>query len=154
MRITHDRSDVERQIVHANFTVRWTRGCVLTRLHGGCPDDTEGRTIIGQCAIVLTEAIRSAGPRWVSVLDMRGYGEVPQPLWLDLARLVHGLPSRPLHRAVILAEGGVGDSQAQTSQLITAGHARFFSQLGDPAMLAWLTGGGTIDAPRLQRLCC
>lgn len=149
MRTALAASSPERHIVHRQFTVRWTRACVFTQLHGELCDQAEGRAAIANWSAVLREAVAQVGDRFVSVVDASNLGEVPRPLWLELAQLVHRLPRQPERRAVLIAEGARGDNQAQAIQLATAGHARFFATVDLLLATSWLAEAQVIDERRL-----
>ncbi len=139
----------EQQIVQRRFTIRWTRGCAYTRLHGRLGD--ESRHDIEVWAATLDEVIPQLGGDFVTVLDTTALGEIPRSLWLDLAKLAHGMIRKPLRRALIAAEGWIGDNQAQAASLATAGNVRVFEPDELDEVIAWASAAGTIDADRLRR---
>ena len=155
MRAAHEYpwiEQTEQEIVHQLFSIRWTTGCTFTRLHGHLDDSGRVREQIDTWARTLVEIIPQTGHAHVSLLDTTSLGEIPRELWLDLAKMVHQLPRKPMRRAVMTADGWRGDNQAQTGQLITAGHIRVFGPDEREAMIRWASQAGTIDVYRLRAL--
>lgn len=145
-----DRVWTEQQVVHRLFTIRWTRGATYTRLHGQLQDDANTRREMDAWGKALQEIIPQTGGPYVSLLDTTGLSEIPRSLWLDVARLVHQLPRQAERRAVMTAEGWVGDNQAETGQLVTAGHIRAFKPGEIDEMIRWAAQAGTIPAAYLR----
>lgn len=138
-------------MVHRLFTIRWTAGCVHTRLHGTIVDDAQTRRQIDAWAAMLDEIIPQIGGEFISLIDTSSLGHVPRSLWFELVKLTRGMLRKPVRRALIAAEGSAGDNQAETAQLVTAGDVRVFRPEQFEAALDWLAAAGTIEGHRLRR---
>jgi hypothetical protein len=151
MRLAHELHWPEHQIVHRLFTIRWTPGCVHTRLHGMIVDDQQTRRQIDAWAAMLEEIIPQLGGEFVTIIDTSSLGQVPRSLWFELVKLTRSMSRKPVRRALIAAEGSAGDNQAETAQLVTAGNVRVFRPELIDAALDWLSAAGTIEGHRLRR---
>lgn len=149
MRLAQDLSFTEQQMVHRLFTIRWTHGCMYSRVHGA-EDDAMTRWQIDTWARVIEEVLPQLGGDYVSIIDTRSIGTIPRGLWMALAQLAADMSRKPLRRALLAADGWAGDEQAQAAQLVTAGSVRVFHDDQREAMIAWLAEPGTIDVPRLR----
>ena len=138
-------------MVHRLFTIRWTAGCVHTRLHGAVVDDQHTRRQIEAWSAMLEEALMDIEGDFVSIIDTSALGPVPRGLLFELVKLTRNMLRKPARRALISAEGSAGDNQAETAQLVTAGNVRAFAPDQMHAMIAWLSEAGTIEMPRLVR---
>lgn len=136
-------------MVHRLFTIRWTPGCMYTRVHGA-EDDAMTRWQIDTWAKVIDDVIPQLGGDYVSIIDTRSIGAIPRALWAALMQLAANMRIKPLRRALLAADGWAGDEQAMAVQLVTAGSVRVFREEQMEAMIAWLAEPGTIDATRLQ----
>jgi hypothetical protein len=139
----------EQQMVHRLFTIRWTHGCMYTRVHGA-EDDAMTRWQIDTWARVIEDVLPQLGGDYVSVIDTRSIGTIPRGLWMALIQLAAGMTRKPQRRALLAADGWAGDEQAQAAQLVTAGSVRVFHTDQLEPMVEWLTEPGTIDAARLR----
>lgn len=139
----------EQQMVHRLFTIRWTRGFMITRIHGA-KDDEMTRWQLDTWARVLDEVLPQLGPSYVSINDTRSIGTIPRALWLAIAQLTAGLARQPERRALFAADGWAGDNQAEAAQLVTAGNVRVFREDQVESMITWLAQPGTIDPYRLR----
>ena len=139
----------ERELVHRQFTIRWTRGCVHTRLYGQLFDDLGSRAQLSAWARALDEAAPELGDEFVGLVDVSRLGPIPRPLWLDFMDITRAQVRPPKRRAVVTAEGRIGDEHAKVAQLVTAGHVRAFqpAQLDDA--IAWLGQTGIVDSVQL-----
>lgn len=142
----------EQQIVRRMFTMRWTHGCIYTRVHGAADDDDMTRWQIDTWSRQLEIVIPQLGGEFVSVIDTTALGEIPRSLWFALMQLLAGMSRRPNRRALIAGEGWAGDNHAEAAQLVTAGGVRVFRPLQTEAMIHWLSQIGTIDHYRLHQL--
>lgn len=149
MRLAQDLSFTEQQMVHRLFTIRWTHGCMYSRVHGA-EDDAMTRWQIDTWGRVIEDVIPQLGGDYVSTIDTRSIGTIPRGLWMALVQLAAGMSRKPLRRALLAADGWAGDEQAQAVQLVTAGSVRVFHDDQREAMIAWLAEAGTIDAQRLR----
>lgn len=149
MRLAQDSSFSEQQMIHRLFTIRWTYGCMYSRVHGA-EDDAMTRWQIDTWARVIEDVLPQLGGEFVSIIDTRSIGIIPRGLWMALAQLAAGMSQKPLRRALLAADGMAGDEQAQAAQLVTAGSVRVFHDDQREAMLTWLAEPGTIDIPRLR----
>lgn len=136
------------QLVRRHFTIRWTPGCIVTRLHGEL--DLGAKLDIHHWAQTLAEVIPQMPGEFVTLLDTSQLGDIPRGLWFDLAKLAHEMIRKPQRRALIVAEGGVGDDQAQAAQLVTAGSVRAFTPDELDAAIEWLAKANTISVERLR----
>jgi hypothetical protein len=150
MRLAQDLGFTEQQMVHRLFTIRWTHGCMYSRVHGA-EDNAETRWQIDTWARVIEEVLPQLGGDFVSIIDTRSIGVVPRGLWMALVQLAAHMSRKPMRRALLAADGWAGDDQAQAAQLVTAGSVRPFRTEQLPDMIAWLSAPGTIDAQRLRR---
>jgi hypothetical protein len=139
---------VATQLVRRHFTIRWTPGCIATRLHGEL--DLGAKLDIHHWAQTLAEVLTQVPGEFVTLLDTSQLGDIPRGLWFDLAKLAHEMSRKPLRRALIVADGGVGDNQAQAAQLVTAGSVRAFTPDEIDAAIDWLAEANTISAERLS----
>jgi hypothetical protein len=149
MRLAQDSSFTEQQMIHRLFTIRWTHGCMVSRVHGA-EDDAMTRWQIDTWARVIEDVLPQLGGDFVSIIDTRSIGIIPRGLWMALAQLAAGMTRKPLRRALLAADGMAGDEQAQAAQLVTAGSVRVFNDDQREAMITWLAEPGTIDVPRLR----
>jgi hypothetical protein len=149
MRPALNMAFTEQQMVHRLFTIRWTHGCMYTRVHGA-EDDAMTRWQIDTWARVIEDVLPQLGGDYVSVIDTRSIGTIPRGLWMALIQLAAGMTRKPLRRALLAADGWAGDEQAQAAQLVTAGSVRVFHTDQQEPMVEWLTEPGTIDATRLR----
>lgn len=144
----------ERQVVQRMFTVRWTRGCIYSQLHGQLSDDARARAEVlgwgGVLRDIMPQVTAGLGT-YVSVIDATALSAVPRGLWLSIARMVANLPARPHSRALIASDGWAGDNHAETAQLVTAGSVRVFKPAEIEAAMAWLSRAGLIEAEQLRR---
>ena len=138
-------------MVHRLFTIRWTPGCVHTRLHGIVVDDTQTRRQIDAWAAMLAEILPQVGSEFVTILDTSSLSQIPRSLWFELVKLTRGMIRKPARRALIAAEGSAGDNHAETAQLVTAGNVRVFRPEQLELALDWLAAAGTIEGHRLRR---
>lgn len=138
-------------MVHRLFTIRWTAGCVHTRLHGTIVDDPQTRRQIDAWAAMLDEIIPQLGGDFVTILDTSSLGQIPRSLWFELVKLTRGMLRKPVRRALIAAEGSAGDNHAETAQLVTAGNVRVFRPEQFDVALDWLAAAGTIEGLRIRR---
>lgn len=150
MRVSHVGSWPERQLVQRSFTIRWTHGCVITRLHAVLRDDARTRGSMHGWAQTMAEVIPQTGPAHVAIFDTRKASAIPRELWLELAQMIHALPRQPLRRALLVGEGLVGDNHAETAQLITAGRVRVFEPCEHDALPAWVAAAGTLERRRAE----
>jgi hypothetical protein len=139
----------EQQMVHRLFTIRWTHGCMYTRVHGA-EDDAMTRWQIDTWARVIEDVLPQLGGDFVSIIDTRSIGTIPRGLWMALIQLAAGMTRKPQRRALLAADGWAGDEQAQAAQLVTAGSVRVFHTDQQEPMIEWLIEPGTIDGPRLR----
>lgn len=139
---------VATQLVRRHFTIRWTTGCIVTQLHGEL--DLGAKIDIQHWAQTLAEVIPQMPGEFVTILDTSQLGDIPRGLWFDLAKLAHEMIRKPQRRALIVAEGGLGDNQAQAAQLVTAGSVRAFTPDEIDAAIDWLAEANTISAERLR----
>jgi hypothetical protein len=138
-------------MVHRLFTIRWTPGCVHTRLHGTVVDDTQTRRQIDAWAAMLDEILPQIGGEFVTIIDTSSLSQIPRSLWFELVKLTRGMIRKPTRRALIAAEGSAGDNQAEAAQLVTAGNVRVFRPEQLELALDWLAAAGTIEGHRLRR---
>lgn len=136
------------QLVRRHFTIRWTTGCIATQLHGEL--DLGAKLDIHHWAQTLVEIIPKMSGEFVTILDTSQLGDIPRGLWFDLAKLAHEMVRKPLRRAIIVAEGGVGDNQAQAAQLVTAGMVRAFTPDELEDAFDWLAEANTISSDELR----
>jgi hypothetical protein len=136
------------QLVRRYFTIRWTTGCIATQLHGEL--DLGAKLDIQHWAKTLLEIIPQMSGEFVTILDASQLGEIPRGLWFDLAKLAHEMIRKPLRRAIIVAEGGLGDDQAQAAQLVTAGMVRAFTPDEIEDACDWLAEADTISSEALR----
>jgi hypothetical protein len=136
------------QLVRRHFTIRWTEGCIATRLHGEV--DLGAKLDIQHWAQELAQIIPQMPGEFVTILDTSQLGDIPRGLWFDLAKLAHEMIRKPKRRALIVAEGGLGDNQAQAAQLVTAGSVRAFTPDEIEDAIEWLAEAGTISSERLS----
>jgi hypothetical protein len=146
MRPAHELAGPERQTVHRLFTIRWMPGCVNTRLHGPVGDDEDTRAQIAAWAGMLREITPKLGPRYVSLIDASASGGLPRSSWLELIQLTRAMTVSPVRRVLLTAEGRLGDHQAETAQLVTAGNVRVFGPDQLDAAIAWLAEAEIVDA--------
>jgi hypothetical protein len=139
----------EQQMVHRLFTLRWTPGCMYSRVHGAADDDMT-RWQIGTWSRVINEVIPQLGGDFVSIIDTRSIGEIPRGLWSALMELGAGMVRQPQRRALLAADGFAGDDQALAVQLVTAGNVRVFHEDQREQMIAWLAEPGTISPEHLD----
>jgi hypothetical protein len=151
MRLAHETHWPEQQMVHRLFTIRWTHGCIHTRLHGTVDDDPQTRRQIEAWAAMLDEVIPQLGDEFVTIIDTSSLGQIPRSLWFELVKLTRSMSRKPTRRALIAAEGSAGDNQAETAQLVTAGSVKVFRPEQWDAALEWLADAGTIENSRLRR---
>jgi hypothetical protein len=151
MRPGHATDSLERQVVHRLFTMRWMAGCTHTRMHGSMVDDLGTRQQIHSYAATLREISPQVGMPFVSLVDMSALGPIPRELWLALIELMRNLVSNPERRAVITAEGRIGDSQAEAAQLITAGGVRVFQTDQLDVAVDWLCDANVVEPAQLRR---
>lgn len=149
MRLAQDLAFTEQQVVHRLFTIRWTHGCMYSRVHGA-EDDAMTRWQIDTWARVIEEVLPQLGGDYVSIIDTRSIGTIPRGLWMALVQLAAGMSRKPQRRALLAAEGWAGDEQAQAAQLVTAGSVRVFRTDQFDSMIAWLAEPQTIDAQWLR----
>ena len=150
MRTATHEGGSDHQIVHRNFTIRWTRGCIYTRFIGPIRDDDPTRWQISSWARVLDEIIPQLPGDFCTINDTSVIGQVPRGLWRDIAELAHNMARKPLRRALVAAEGLAGDNHAEAAQLATAGYVRVFRVDQLEPMIEWLAEAGTIEAERLR----
>lgn len=148
MQTAQAQSWPEQQIVHRLFTMRWTHGCMYSRVHGADDDDMT-RWQIDTWARVINEVIPQLGGDFVSIIDTRSIGAIPRGLWLALLQLAGGMSRQPMRRVLLAADGWAGDNQAEAAQLVTAGNVRVFRDDQQAQMIAWLSEPGTIEPRRL-----
>jgi hypothetical protein len=152
MRLAHETTHwPEQQMVHRLFTIRWTPGCIHTRLHGMVVDDAQTRRQIDAWAAMLDEIIPQLGDEFVTIIDTSLLGQIPRSLWFELVKLTRSMSRKPVRRALIAADGSAGDNQAETAQLVTAGSVKVFRPDQWDAALDWLVEAGTIESWRLRR---
>lgn len=149
MRPAQNLAYTEQQMVHRLFTIRWTHGCMYSRIHGA-EDDAATRWQIDTWARVIEEVLPQLGGDFVSIIDSRSIGTIPRGLWMALVQVAAGMSRKPLRRALLAADGWAGDEQAQAAQLVTAGSVRVFHTDQHEQMIEWLGEPGTIDATRLR----
>src|SRR5689334_1505086 len=98
MRPARDLSSyTEQQMVHRLFTIRWTHGCMYSRVHGA-EDNAETRWQIDTWARVIEEVLPQLGGDYVSIIDTRSIGEIPRGLWMALVKLAASMSRKPLRR--------------------------------------------------------
>ncbi len=136
------------ELVRRHFTIRWTEGVIATRLHGEV--DLGAKLDIQFWAQTLAEIIPQIEGEFVTILDASRLGDIPRGLWFDLAKLAHEMARKPQRRAMIVAEGWLGDNQAQAAQLVTAGKVRAFTPDELDDAIDWLAEAGTLDADSLR----
>lgn len=136
------------ELVRRHFTISWTAGCIATRLHGEV--DLGAKLDIHHWAQTLAEVIPKMQGEFVTILDTSQLGDIPRGLWFDLAKLAHEMIRKPQRRALIVAEGGLGDNQAQAAQLVTAGLVRAFTPDELDVAIEWLAEANTISADDLR----
>ena len=139
----------ERQSVHRMFTIRWMPGFMHTRIHGD-GDEADIRSQIAAWSAMLREVIPELGPRYVSLIDATDFGGVPKTLWFALVELARNMSQSPVRRVLVTAEGRIGDAQAETAQLVTAGNVRVFRPDQLETALAWLAEAKVLDAATLS----
>jgi hypothetical protein len=149
MRLAQDLAFTEQQMIHRLFTIRWTHGCMYSRVHGA-EDDAMTRWQIDTWARVIEEVLPQLGGDYVSIIDTRSIGAIPRGLWMALVQLAAGMSRKPLRRVLLAADGWAGDEQAEAVQLVTAGSVRVFRADQLEPMIAWLSEPQTIDAARLR----
>jgi hypothetical protein len=149
MRLAQDLAFTEQQMIHRLFTIRWTHGCMYSRVHGA-EDDAMTRWQIDTWARVIEEVLPQLGGDYVSIIDTRSIGAIPRGLWMALVQLAAAMSRKPLRRVLLAADGWAGDEQAEAVQLVTAGSVRVFRADQLEPMIAWLSEPQTIDAARLR----
>jgi hypothetical protein len=140
--------DAATQLAWRHFTIRWIEGCIVTRIHGEL--DLGAKLDIQRWADTLAEIIPQMKGEFVTVIDTSELGDIPRGLWFDLAKLAHEMIRKPKRRALIVADGGAGDNQAQAAQLVTAGLVRAFTVDEIDAAIEWLAQARTLPLADLR----
>lgn len=140
----------EHQQVYRQFAIRWMQGCMYTRVYDAA-DDALTRGQIDTWARALGEVVPRVGGPFVSIIDTRDIGEIPRSLWVGLVKLSAAMPRLPERRALLAAEGWLGDTQAQAVSLVTAGKVRVFRPSQFDEMVAWLADAHTLATWEIEQ---
>lgn len=136
------------QLAWRHVSIRWVEGCIATRLHGEV--DLGAKLDIQRWGQTLAEIVPQMKGEFVTIIDTSDLGDIPRPLWFDLAKLAHEMIRKPKRRALIVAEGWLGDNQAQAAQLATAGNVRVFTPDEIDVAIEWLAEAKTLAEDDLR----